>query len=93
MNKKPPRYLHTRLEEVHIGAFFSSWRNVDFAVHLLKCAVALKRMVIETRYREYVGEGKFVSRNKNMTVEKIRKMVLDLLQENCLSENTEVIIL
>ncbi|GFS32670.1 hypothetical protein Acr_00g0023910 [Actinidia rufa] len=43
--------------------------------------------------KEYVGEGKFVSRNKNMNVEKIRKMVRDLLQENCLSENAEVIVL
>ncbi|GFS31793.1 hypothetical protein Acr_00g0019220 [Actinidia rufa] len=37
VNEKPSRYLHARLEEVRMGAFFGSWRNIGFAVHLLKC--------------------------------------------------------
>ena len=92
VKEEPRQYLHARLKEVHIGGFFGSWNNIEFAIYLLRSAVFLKRLIIDSRYEVYVGGGEWSSGNRNVWSAKVRKLISDQLQGNNFYADAEVII-
>lgn len=92
VTEDPPQYIHTQLEEVYISGFFGSWNHIDFAVYLLKSAVLLKRIIIDSRSKLYSRSGQSASGNSNIWSAEVRKLISNQLQGRNMSGNTEVII-
>lgn len=93
VTEEPPQYIHTQLEEVYISGFFGSWNHIDFAVYLLKSAVMLKRIIIDSRSKLYSRSGQSASGNSNVWSAEVWKLISNQLQGRNMSGNTEVIIL
>lgn len=95
VTEEPPQYLHTQLEEVHIGGFFLALGIILLTLPFI-CwkarTVMLKRITIDSRSKLYSGSGQLASGNSNRWSAEVRKLICDELQGRNLSGDIEVII-
>uniref|UniRef100_A0A5B6YZ04 F-box domain-containing protein n=1 Tax=Davidia involucrata TaxID=16924 RepID=A0A5B6YZ04_DAVIN len=91
--EQPPQCLHAHLKEVELGGFSGSWNQIQFAIYLLKNAIALERMVVDAHYKFYQRGGEWSHGVKTEWSEERRRFICNhLLGVKFRSEIAEVII-
>ena len=81
-NRDPGEYVPKHLTEVEIGGFYSTPRQMEFAIYLLKNASSLQRLSIKQEVEAFIPKRQsWVDGERQMVDDQLQKFVKDRVLE------------